>query len=138
MKRHIPGMKASPTLDLPQGAFLVEVERAYYNKAAKPYLTIRFKILEPTGAAGKTFGARLYCTPRALWKLEWFLRDFGYDEELFQAEQLDDRSLIGLRGALQVSRQSYNGRTFCQIDGFASAETWERHNEIVKNEALVR
>src|SRR5215470_13166027 len=109
MKRHIPGMKAAPASDLPQGAFLVEVERAYYNRAAKPYLTIRFRVLEPPPVAGKTFGARLYCTPRALWKLEWFLRDFGYDEELLQAEQLDDRSLIGLKGAMQVSRQSFNG-----------------------------
>jgi hypothetical protein len=138
MKKHIPGMKASPAYDLPQGAFLVEVERAYYSNSAKPFLTLRFRILEPRPVAGKTFGARLYCTPRALWKLEWFLRDFGYDEELLQAEQLDDRSLMGLRGALQVSRQSYNGRTYCQIDGFASADTWERHKEAVRPEAQVR
>jgi hypothetical protein len=25
---------------------------------------------------------RLYCTPGALWKLNWFLRGFGYDSEL--------------------------------------------------------
>ncbi len=29
---------------------------------------------------------RLYCTPRAMWKLSWFLRDFGYDAELLGRE----------------------------------------------------
>ena len=35
--------------------------------------------------------AALYCTPKALWKLSWFLRDFGYDTELLGRDEIDER-----------------------------------------------
>jgi len=39
---------------------------------------------------------RLYCTPRAMWKLSWFLRDFGYDHELLVKIEIDDKALVDL------------------------------------------
>jgi hypothetical protein len=39
------------------------------------------------------FSSRLYCTPKALWKLNWFLRDFGYDNELLDRTEVDDKLL---------------------------------------------
>ena len=29
-----------------------------------------------------SLNGRLYCTPKAIWKLRWCLRDFGYDPDL--------------------------------------------------------
>jgi hypothetical protein len=31
--------------------------------------------------------SRLYCNPSALWKFNWFLRDFDYDVELLGREE---------------------------------------------------
>ena len=30
--------------------------------------------------------------PKALWKLDWFLRDFGYDTELLGRDEVDESS----------------------------------------------
>jgi len=51
----------------------------------------------------------LYCTPKALWKLNWFLRDFGYDTELLGRDEVDEKALLGLRGVVRVSRRSVLG-----------------------------
>ena len=40
----------------------------------------------------RSFSGRLYCTERALWKLNWFLRDFGYDLELLAQDQVDEKA----------------------------------------------
>jgi hypothetical protein len=37
-----------------------------------------------------------YCTARAMWKLTWFLRDFGYDAELLGKDKIDDQALVRL------------------------------------------
>ena len=85
MRRHIPGLHSvqqdnGSNLD---GLFLVRVERAAYQwHRQKPFLELRFIILEPKAVASRSFSGRLYCTDRALWKLNWFLRDFDYDTEL--------------------------------------------------------
>ncbi len=80
MKRHIPGLhQGAPNgEDALEGLFLVRVERAFYRwHPQKPFFALRFGILEPKEFAGKMNSGRLYCTPKALWKLNWFLRDFG-------------------------------------------------------------
>jgi hypothetical protein len=85
MRRHIPGLHSGQhdlvsNLD---GLFLVRVERASYRwHPQKPFFALRFGILEPTSHEALSFSGRLYCTDRALWKLRWFLHDFGYDAEL--------------------------------------------------------
>ncbi len=67
----------------------------------------------------------LWCTTRALWKLSWFLRDFGYDQELLGHDEIDDKRLVGLRGMVKVSHTTVNGRRFTNLDAFAPAEAWE-------------
>ena len=86
MKRNIPGLHTESRHgnDLLEGSFLVRVDRAFYRwHPQKPFFALRFSVLEPRELAGQTISGRVYCTPKALWRLNWFLRDFGYDHELF-------------------------------------------------------
>ena len=73
----------------------------YRWHAQKPYYEIRFAVLEPLLLAGCLITCRLYCTARAMWKLTWFLRDFGYDAELLAKDEIDDQALVGLQGVLK-------------------------------------
>ena len=68
---------------------------------------------------------RIWSTPKALWKLSWFLRDFGYDADLIDRDEIDDKRLVGLRGVLKISHTTVNGRRFTNLDAFATAETWD-------------
>src|ERR1700694_266905 len=68
---------------------------------------------------------RLYCTPKALWKLRWFLRDFGYDPDLMGRDEVDEKALVGLRGIVRVSETILNGQSFLNLDGLATAADWE-------------
>ena len=81
MKRYVSGLsKADPAPDqgIPDGVFLVRVERAQYRwHAQKPYFSVVFLVLEPVDMRGRRFSARLYATAKALWKLNWFLRDLA-------------------------------------------------------------
>ena len=56
-------------------------EPNYRWDARKPFYLLRFSVLEPKQLMGHSVAGRLYCTPKALWKLNWFLRDFGYDAD---------------------------------------------------------
>lgn len=128
MKRQIPGLSqpVGKGQELPEGLYRVRVERARYcYHAQKPYYTLYFAVLEPEEAEGQNFSGRLYCTERALWKLNWFLRDFGYDAELLDREELDDRALVGLTGVVKVSHTVLNGRSFLNLEGFAPSSQWE-------------
>jgi hypothetical protein len=109
------------------GLLLVLVERAQHRwDSRKPFYLLRFSILEPKELTGHSVTSRLYCTPRALWKLNWFLRDFGYDTELLGQDQIDDKSLVGLRGVIKVSHLVVNGTSLLNLDGFAPASQWEQ------------
>jgi hypothetical protein len=68
---------------------------------------------------------RLYCTARAMWKLSWFLRDFGYDTELLGKDEIDDKALVGLRGVVKISHAMVHGMSVLNLDGFAPAARWE-------------
>jgi len=59
-----------------------------------------------------------------LWKFSWFLRDFGYDAELFGREEIEDKALIGLSGVVKVSHAVVNGRSLLNLDAFAPAAAW--------------
>ncbi len=128
MKRHIPGLhresqNGDNTLE---GIFLVRVERAFYRwHPQKPFFALRLAILEPKLHTGQTISGRLYCTPKALWKLRWFLRDFGYDTDLLGRDEVDEKALLGLRGVVRVSHTTLNGRCFLNLEGFAPAGEWE-------------
>jgi len=128
MKRHIPGLQQSARSqdsDL-EGVFLVRVDWASYRwHPVKSFFALRFVILEPKEQAGQCFPGRLYCTPKALWKLHWFLRDFGYDSELLGRDEVDEKALVGLQGVVRVSHTTLNGHSFLNLDGFAPAGEWE-------------
>jgi hypothetical protein len=128
MKRHIPGLhnQGRNGGEIPEGLFLARVERASYRyHPQKPFFTLLLTILEPGGLAGRSFSGRLYCTPKALWKLSWFLRDFGYDAELLGQDEVDEKALQGLRGVVKVSHTTLNGRSYLNLDGFAPEGQWE-------------
>lgn len=128
MKRHIPGLQqvAHSEIRELEGIFLARVERADYRwQLGKPFFHLRFVILEPKEQAGECFSGRLYCTPKALWKLHWFLRDFRYDSELLGRDEVDEKALVGLRGVVRVSHITLNGHSLLNLEGFASAGEWE-------------
>jgi len=111
---------------VPDGLFLVRVDRAQYRwQAQKPFYVLRLAVLEPKHLAGCLITGRLYCTVRAMWKLSWFLRDFGYDTELLRKDEIDDRALVGLRGVVKISHAIVHGMSVLNFDGFAPAARWE-------------
>jgi hypothetical protein len=128
MKRHIPGLhsRQQDHESALEGLFLVRVDAASYRwHPQKPFLSVRFVVIEPESFASRPLCGRLYCTERALWKLNWFLRDFGYDPDLLGRDQVDDRALLGLRGIVRTSRMTLNGRSFQNLEAFAPAGKWE-------------
>ena len=138
MKRYVPGLSqasASPVEALPDGLFLVRIERAQYRwHAYKPYYAVVFSVLEPAVFAGNRFSAHLYCTPKALWKLNWFLRDFGYDSELLERNEIDDKNLVGLSGVVKISHAVANGSSLLSLDAFASVGHWEQLSAGIENQ----
>ena len=129
MKRQITGLHAADrcvTDQIPDGVFLVRVQRARFcRQAQKPYYTLTLAILEPSRLSGRMISSRLYCSPKALWKMNWFLRDFGYDTELLGRDEVDETQLAGLRGVVKISHIALNGAPLIRLDGFASATRWE-------------
>ena len=136
MKRQIPGLqREGPNGDeILEGVFLVRVDRAFYRwHPQRPFYVVRLGILEPKEQQGHSLAGRLYCTPRALWKLRWFLRDFGYDPDLMGRDEVDEKALMGLRGIVRISRTTLNGRSFLNLGGFAPASEWEELSVSVTN-----
>ena len=128
MKRLFPGLRRTGrTTDEPlEGIFLVRVDRAFYRwHPQSPFYVLQFAVVEPKEQQGHSLNGRLYCTPKALWKLSWFLRDFGYDPDLMGRDEVDEKAVIGLRGVLRTSRTVLNGRSFLNLDGFAPADDWD-------------
>src|SRR5947207_4645540 len=129
MKRYVAGLRqasSSPVEGLPDGFYLVRIERAQYRwHAQKPYFAVVFSALEPRVLAGNRFNSRLYCTPKTLWKLNWFLRDFGYDTELLGRNEIDDKNLVGLSGVVKISHSVVNGSSLLNFDAFAPASQWQ-------------
>jgi hypothetical protein len=82
-------------------------------------------VLEPKRFESRSFSGRLYCTERALWKLNWFLRDFGYDTQLLKDDQVDEKALSNLRGVIRTSYTTLNGRSYQNLDTFAPEADWE-------------
>jgi hypothetical protein len=128
MRRYLPGLRSEAsahTMPL-EGIFLVEVENALYQyHRQKPFLTLRLIVLEPEVSAGRSIVGRLYCSAKSLWKVRWFLRDFGYDEELIGRDLVDGKALSGLRGVVRVSEVFFKGSHYPSLDSFAPAETWQ-------------
>ena len=128
MKRQIIGLHAADrcaTDQIPDGVFLVRVQKVYFRRQAqKPYYTLSLAILEPSRFSGHVLSGRLYCNPKALWKLNWFLRDFGYDTELLGRDEVDETQLVDLKGVVKISHIVFNGTSLIRLDGFASTDRW--------------
>ena len=137
MKRQITGLHAADPCAadrIPDGVFLVRVQRVYFRRQAqKPYYTLTLTILEPSRFADTVISSRLYCNPRALWKLNWFLRDFGYDTELLGRDEVDETQLVGLTGVVKISHIVFNGASLLRLDGFASADRWAELSPALDN-----
>lgn len=137
MKRYISGLnQANPssTGGVPDGLFLARVERAQYRwHAQKPHYLLRFVVVEPKPVVGKFITASLYCTPKALWKLNWFLRDFGYDIELLGRDEIDDKNLVGLQGVVKITHAIVNGTSLLNLDGFAPRSQWHEFSGAVEH-----
>ena len=128
MKRHIPGLHSEQreSDESLEGIFLVRVDRAFYRwHPQRPFYVLNLSILEPQEYQRRSVTGRLYCTPKALWKLRWFLRDFGYDRDLMGRDEVDEKILRGLQGIVRISHTTLNGRTFLNLSGFAPASEWE-------------
>ena len=128
MRRQIPGLHLNQRRveDKLEGLFLVRVDRARYRwHPQKPFVEIRFVVLEPKSFESRSFTGRLYCTERALWKLNCFLRDFGYDAQLLKDDQVDEKVLCKLRGVVRTSYTTLNGRSYQNLDAFAPEADWE-------------
>jgi hypothetical protein len=127
MKRQIAGLRAaSDAAHVPDGIFLVRVQRMQFQRnAPKPYYTVALIVVEPRRFAGNAVFSRLYCSPKALWKLNWFLRDFGYDMESMERDEVDERRVLGLQGVVKISNVLYDGMRLLRFDGFAPASRWE-------------
>ena len=129
MKRRIDGLhEADPSAHvlLPDSLYLVRVARAQCRwHPDKPYYILRLVVLEPQHFTGRSITSRIYCTRRALWKLNWFLRDFGYDTDLLGQDEIDEKHLVGLRGVVKIGHVVVNGTTFVNLEGFAPATQWQ-------------
>lgn len=129
MRRRFQGLSETSrpdTDELPDGLLLARVERVQYRRdASKPFYLVRFVIIEPKQLASRTVTGRIYCTQKALWKLSWFLRDFGYDAELFGHDEIEDKRLIGLVGVIKISHVVRSGITLLNLDAFAPASKWQ-------------
>jgi hypothetical protein len=127
MKRQIAGLHSAQSGEsLPEGLFLVRIEWASYRwHIQKPFLNVRFVVLEPESFQNRSFSGRFYCTEKALWRLNWFLRDFGYDQELLAEDQIDEKALVNLRGVVRTHYITLAGRTFQNLEAFAPATDWE-------------
>jgi len=129
MRRQISGLHAADRCaadQIPEGVFLVRVQKINFRRQAqKPYYMLNLAILEPNRFSGHILSSRLYCNPKALWKLNWFLRDFGYDTELLGRDEVDETQLVGLKGVVKISHIIFNGTSLLRLDGFAPADRWE-------------
>jgi hypothetical protein len=128
LKRLIQGLHDAnnSALQVRDGLLLVRVERVNYRwDSRKPFYLLRFSVQAPTDLSGHSIVGRLYCTPRALWKLNWFLRDFGYDSELLGRDEIDEKSLAGLRGIIKLSYSAVPGTSLLNLDNFAPASQWD-------------
>jgi hypothetical protein len=129
MKRHLAGLAEAVGGSrpiIPDGIFLVRVEHTQHRwRAQKPFYVLRLSIREPKPFAGQSIVSRLYCTPKAMWKLGWFLRDFLYDPELLTRDEIDEHALLGLVGVVKISHRLVNGIALVNLDGFAPASQWQ-------------
>ena len=129
MRRQIAGLHAADRCaadQIPDGLFLVRVQKVQFRRQAqKPYYALTLCRSRATPIFRPLISSRLYCNPKALWRFNWFLHDFGYDVELLGRDEVDETQLIGLTGVVKISHVIINGTSLLRLDGFAPASRWE-------------
>ena len=134
MTRHVPGLEQtfSNRQPLVDGFYLVRVDRiAYRYDPRRPYFWLHLAVREPKQFAGRIVEGRLLCSHKALWKLSWFLRDFGYDPERLSAAEIDERAVVTLKGIVHITHSFENGRRVVNLAGFAPAAQWEELSSLL-------
>ncbi len=128
MRQHLPGLNEAlcdANDGLPDGIFVVNVKGARFNRCAqRSFYVLHLRIVEPSQFKGRPIVGRLYCSPKALWRLTWFLRDFGYDSECFERNEIDGNRLVDLRGVVKIRHTIVNGNPLVNFDAFAPAGEW--------------
>ena len=141
MRRQFAGLHraAVETASLRDGLYLVQVRRVQYRwHARKAFYVLRFVVLEPKSCTASSFSAHLDCGPKALWKLAWFLRDFGYDTDLLMDDQVDEETLVGLRGVVKISHTTRHGIPVIVLEGFSPAERWNELSPATSSDVVQR
>jgi hypothetical protein len=54
-----------------------------------------------------------------------FSNDFGYCIELLGRDEIDERSLAGLRGLVKIRHTVMGGTSLLNLDGLIPASQWE-------------
>jgi hypothetical protein len=134
MKRKIPGLCQSPTVDQKHaaGTYLVRVVSARYYTHRIPCLGLTFIIDDPADHRGLKIISRIDCRPKSFWKLSWFLKDFGYDPALLYDDEIDEKAIVGLRGVITISNRVRGQQSSCKIQSFAPAHLWHGASELLK------
>ena len=110
---------------VPGGLVLARVNRVQYRwHQQKSYYEVLFSVLEPGLVRGCHIIGSLYCNEKVLWKLNWFLRDFGYDPDLLERGQVDERALVGVEGVIKISYTTVRGLSVLNLDSFAPVAQW--------------
>ena len=113
--------------ELPEGWYLVRVVKARYSwHRQKPFYVLQLAVQEPGKFSGQRIFGRLDCTAKTLWKLGWFLRDFGYDGERLSRDEVDEKSLVGLCGVVRISPLAAKDVGLVYFEGFAPKEEWRK------------
>ena len=124
MRRRVRGLSEAnlQRLIVPDGIYEVRVDAARLcPHPTKPVLELRLQVLAPRIVEGCCVTGCLRVTERELWKLRWFLRDFGYDADLLARDELDEKQMIGLRGTARLMHTVSSGRYRAELVGFAPA-----------------
>jgi len=136
-RRYFESLRPADTsaIDAVGGLLLVRIQHAQYRwNAQKPFYAVVFSVLEPKPLTGHRLSGRLYMTPKALWKLNWLLRDFGYDTELLSRGEINDQALVGLQGVVKVSYAIVKGMFYLNFDAFAPSEKWKELSPVASDQ----
>ncbi len=132
MKGHFPGLTQAGRNDdaFPDGDYLVQVMRIEYHwHHLNPFYSLHLQVLAPECHRSRDIEGRPYCTVKALWMLNWFLTDFGYDPGLIDGDEIDEKGVIGLKGVLRLSHGVVNGGSSLYLQAFAPADRWNGNSE---------
>jgi hypothetical protein len=87
------------------------------SASPKTVNTLDLVVIEPTRLVDRIMSSWIYCNPRALRKLNWFLGEFAYDPDLPERDEIDQKRLIGLCGVVKVSRIVFEETPFLRFVG---------------------